>query len=167
MALIIEDGSAVAGANSYITAAEYLDWSDARFDPARATAPADDAAAEKLILRAMDYFESLSFIGSKASSAQPLQWPRQNAYIDGYLVSSSSIPNEVKTSLYELTYAQETGSGEMNAIGRKTKREKVDVIEVEYADNSSSAVVNVAVSATLRKLLASGSGYGGFTVSRV
>ncbi|MFW0776261.1 MAG: DnaT-like ssDNA-binding protein, partial [Rickettsiales bacterium] len=35
MALVIEDGSIVSGANSYITVAEYSTWADARFGASR------------------------------------------------------------------------------------------------------------------------------------
>jgi len=158
MTLIIEDGSIVANANSYITAAEYSAWSDARFGASRSTEPVDDDAIEALIFRAMDYFEAQEFQGSKVRSTQSLQWPRYGVSIDGYSASSASIPSEVKASIYELAYAQELGNGELNTIDRKTKREKVDVIEVEYADNASSAVINVSVPNAMKKLLAYGGG---------
>lgn len=158
MTLIIEDGSIVSGANSYITIDEYAAWADARFGADRDAAPACDADVEALVFRAMDYFEAQSFQGVKVSSTQSLQWPRYGVSIDDYAVDSDSIPNEVKQSIYELAYAQELGSGELNTIERKTKREKVDVIEVEYADNASSTVINVSVPNAMKKLLSYGGG---------
>ena len=164
MALIIEDGSIVPNANSYITVAEYNAWADTRFGAGRSRAPADDTEAEMLILRAMDYFDGQNFIGEKTDCDQPLQWPRAWVMIDDCDVGANEIPKEVKNSLYELSYAEEQGNSELSSIDRKVKREKVSSIEVEYADNSSSAVINRAVPNAMRKLLEYG---GGFMVRRV
>jgi len=164
MTLVIEDGSIVPGANSYITVAEYSAWADARFGVSRSTASSCDEDAERLILRAMDYFEAQEFIGYKKQSDQPLQWPRNDVYIDSYYVSNSTIPNEVKISIYELAYAEEQGNGELTAVDRKVKREKVASIEVEYADGSSSTVTNRAVPNAMKKLLEAG---GGMRVVRI
>jgi len=158
MTLTVEDGSQVTGADSYITEAEYQAWADARFGAARSTAPADDAAAEVLILRAMDYFEELDFIGNKYTEAQPLQWPRADVVIDKFGVDADEIPSQVKRALYELTYVEELGDGELNQISRKTKREKVDEIEVEYADSSASRKTSPAVRRALKKLVRSSFG---------
>ena len=162
MALIIEDGTIVANADSYITVAEYNAWADARFG-ARSTAPNCDEDTEALILRAMDYFETLAFVGFKSISTQALQWPRDSVYIDNYYVTPNEIPKEVKTALYELSYAEEAGTGELNEIERKVTSEKVGSIAVTY-DKSSSRGINVAPSLSMRKLLRSGG--SGFVVSR-
>lgn len=153
MTLIIEDGSVVTGADSYITEAEYQTWADARFGASRSTAPADDAAAEVLILRAMDYFEELNFLGMKYSEDQELQWPRTDVCIDRFSISSNEIPSQVKRALYELTYVEETGEGELNTIERKTSREKIGELEVEYATGSSSRTFSPAVTRAIRKLI--------------
>lgn len=158
MALIIEDGTIVANADSYITVIEYNAWADARFGATRTTRPADDTEAEALIYRAMDYFEAQSFQGYTSIETQPLQWPRVGVYIDGYYVESTAIPKEVKTSLYELAYSEEQGNSDLAPVGQKVKREKADVVEIEYADGSSSTTYNRAVSSAMKKLLASGGG---------
>jgi hypothetical protein len=167
MTLVIEDGTNVSGANSYITEAEYTTWANARFTPSRSTLPASSAAYEAIILRAMDYFETLGFKGLKTFESQPLQWPRSNVFIDNYAVENDEIPKEVKTALYELAYAEEIGDGELNQIERKTERERVDVIEVTYASGGASRTLNPAVSRTLRKLLSATGGSGSsFMVTR-
>lgn len=167
MALTIEDGSIVTGANSYITVAEYNAWADARFGSGRSTAPADDTATEQLILRAMDYFETQSFKGAIVQEDQPLQFPRYGLVIDGYVKDSDEIPKEVKTSIYELAYANELSIGQLNTEERTVKREKIDGIEVEYADNSSSSDYSPAISMTMRKLLSNGGGMTSFRTFRV
>jgi len=157
MALIIEDGTQVAGSNSYITIAEYTTWADARFSSSRSTAPTDDEDIEALILRATDWFETNKFIGRKVNSTQSMQWPRVDAYIDGYSVGSAVIPDEVKAAIYELSYAEESGNGQLATVERETKREKVGELEVEYSDTASSRDLNVAVSRAIKKLLGCGS----------
>lgn len=168
MALVIEDGSIVTGADSYITVAEYTAWADARFGDSRSTLPADTAAYEAIILRAMDYFEGLDFQGVLVNRDQPLQWPRSDAYIDGYDVPSDEIPDEVKKALYEITYTEETGVGELNAVDRKVESEKVGPIAVTYSSSSASRTISPALSRSLRKLTSGTSGLGGstFMVSR-
>lgn len=156
MTLIIEDGTIVDNANSYVTVQEYLDWADARFGSGRSTAPGCDEDTEGYIFRAMDYFEAQFFCGRKVQSTQSLQWPRTHVFIDGFSVSSSSIPMEVKSSIYELAYAEEIDNSELSVVDRKVTREKVASIEVEYAANSSSTPTNRAVPTAMRKLLQPG-----------
>ena len=69
MALVVEDGSVVSGANSYITLADYRAWANAR----GISASDSDTVLERYVLRAMDYFEQLVFIGNKANENQLLQ----------------------------------------------------------------------------------------------
>ena len=166
MPLIIEDGSIVEGANSYVTGVEYLDWSDARFGNNRTARPSQSSDADRLVLRATDYFETLHFIGEKVSSAQSLQWPRTGAVIDGFEYPSNQIPPEVKSSIFELAYAHETGIGLMQERERKVKKEKADVVEVEYFESSAAQAYSRAVSVTLQKLLANAYGINNFAVCR-
>ncbi|MFW0776300.1 MAG: DnaT-like ssDNA-binding protein [Rickettsiales bacterium] len=163
MALVIEDGSIVSGANSYITVAEYSTWADARFGASRSTLPADTAAYEAIILRAMDYFEGLDFQGVLVTRGQELQWPRSGVTIDGYDQETDSIPNEVKKALYEITYTEETGVGALNPIDRKVESEKIGPIAVTYASGSSSRTISPALSRSLRKLTSGASSLGGST----
>lgn len=152
--LIVEDGSIVTGANSYISESEYSAWANARFGDSRETLPANDAAIEALVLRAMDYFEQLNFIGRKQTQDQPLQWPRSFVVIDGYGIQPDTIPDEVKNAIYELTYAEEKGEGELNTIDRKAESEKVGPIAVTYSTSSASREINPSVGRALRKILA-------------
>jgi hypothetical protein len=80
MAIVVEDGSVVTGANSYITLAE-----------ARAygvlygvTISAVDATAEVLSHKAVRYLEARrnQYQGTKVSVDQPLQWPRYDVVVD-------------------------------------------------------------------------------------
>lgn len=154
MALIIENGSIVTGANSYVTVAEFEAYATAR----GVTLTAD---SEQLLIKSMDYLEGLDFIGTKQTEDQPLQFPRDDVYIDGYWLIPTTIPNELKNGQYTTALSIDAGNDPLTAIERATKKEKLDVMEVEYKDNSSSRPITVAISTALRKLLKSGAGGAG------
>ena len=158
MALVIENGSVVANANSYVTLAEYREWANAR----GITASDSDAVLERHILRAMDYFEQLFFIGNKANENQPLQWPRTEALIDGYYADATEIPTQVKRALYEAIKVEVDGYSSWNTQDRRTIREKIGDIEIEYADNSENRTITPALTSALSKLV-----MGATSVSRV
>ena len=149
MALVVEDGSVVENANSYVTLAEFKAWADDR----AISYNADDAVVEGQILRAMDYMERLYFIGNKANENQPLQWPRTEALIDGYYSDATEIPKEVKIALYEATVVEASGNSELENQSRKTLRERVGDIEVQYAENSANRVITPALQYALNRIV--------------
>ena len=93
MTLIVETGSIVSGANTYVDLADVRAFASAR----GITVSTDDTTLEQQIIKAMDYVESKRnlFQGYKVDSTQPLQFPRYNVYIDGYLNDYASIPNDL------------------------------------------------------------------------
>lgn len=149
MALVQEDGSVVTGANTYVTLAEYKAWADDR-----GITYGTDAAVTQQIYRAMDYIESLRFIGDKANENQPLQWPRLGAVVDGYEVDGTEIPSQLKLAVYEAIKAEADGNSELAALDRRTISESVGDISVTYASNSSSRKTTPALTFALRKLIA-------------
>lgn len=148
MALVVEDGSVVAGANTYITLAEFKAWADDR-----GISYGTDDAVNKQIYRAMDYFERLQFIGNKANENQPLQWPRTEALIDGYYADATEIPPQVKIAVYEAVVVEAAGDSELETQDRRTIREKVGDIEVQYAENSSNRKITPALQYALNKIV--------------
>lgn len=148
MALVVEDGSVVAGANTYVTLAEFKAWADDR----GITYGTDDAVTQS-IYRAMDYLERLQFIGNKANENQPLQWPRTEALIDGYYADATEIPTPVKLALYEAIVVEAAGNSELEVQDRKTIREKIGDIEVQYADNSENRKITPALQYALNKIV--------------
>ena len=149
MTLIIEDGSVVANANSYITVAQFKDWADSR-----GITYGTDQEVEQGILRAMDWFERQFFIGNKANENQPLQWPRTEALIDGYYADATEIPKEVVTALYEATKVELDGNSELNNEDRRTIREQVGDISVEYAENSNNRITTPALTFAMNRIVA-------------
>lgn len=72
MALIIEDGTIVAGADSFATAAELVTYAT-NFG---VTIPATQAAQEVLLRRAALQMAAMSWKGDFVEVDQPLSWPR-------------------------------------------------------------------------------------------
>ncbi len=149
MALIIEDGSIVTNANSYITVQEFLDWMIARGYPCEHA----ESHVEEHILKAMDYIESLNFMGIKYTKEQPLQFPRDRLFIDGYSVEANEIPKELKEALYNATKADHDGDLATQPVERQTVKEKIGDIEVEYKSTSSMRRQTPGLSNALRKLV--------------
>jgi hypothetical protein len=88
--IVVEDGSIVASANSYVSAADLSTYATDRGITINGTAAV-------LLIQAMDYLEQQDFQGYKYTDDQALQWPRGDVYIDGYYVSVSTIHNHLST----------------------------------------------------------------------
>jgi hypothetical protein len=148
MALVVEDGTLVSGADSYVTLAEFKAWADKR-----GVTYGTDSAVTQQIYRAMDYIESLNFIGEKSDENQALQWPRDQVVIDGYYIDSDEMPNELKVAVYESIKAELDGDSRMTASDRRTISEKVGDLQVTYANNADVKRSIPAVTRALRKLI--------------
>lgn len=185
--LIVEDGSGVPGANTYVSAQQFVDYCTAR------GFTMDTNTAVQYIVLAMDYIEQVDFIGMKTNQNQSLQWPRQAAFlftsyygygggltnfgyygygfypgqifIDGYPVATNVIPNLLQLAEMECALQVFKGNDPNQDIQRKTLMEKVGSVEVQYSPNSSSYTIPQKINKFLRKLLKNG-GAGNFGVSR-
>lgn len=157
--IIVEDGSQVAGANSYITESELVTYAADR----GVTLSGDTSV---LLIKAMDYIEGLSYKGIKTLYDQPLKWPRAYVQIDSWnVLENNEIPVQLKNGLAAVAIAIDQGSGPLQVQERSTLREKVDVLEVEYAVGSSSQSIDPNITNALKDLLANG-GSSGFPVRR-
>lgn len=129
--LIIETGSIVAGADSFATVAEFATYA-ANYGR---TVPTDTEEVESLLRRAALQMDALAWKGCAVSSYQPLSWPRYGVMIDGWAVSSSEIPEKVKSGQMALAaeiYADDSAPAELKS--GPIVREKVGPLETEYGD---------------------------------
>lgn len=100
MALIIEDGSIVANANSYVTVAEFRSHlTTYGTDDSAYT----DAQIEVFLIKAMDKIAEYRsrFLGERTSSDQVLDWPRRGVvgvYLPGEIMATDHIPDALKTA---------------------------------------------------------------------
>lgn len=155
MTLIIEDGTNVAGANSYATLTEIRAFAALR----GVTLSAVDATLEILAIKAMDYLESLrgDYQGIKVYEDQALQFPRSDVYVDGFILASTTIPVLLKNAQCQLCIELHNGVDILpTSTGGSIKREKVDVIEIEYQPSVSTIQKMRAFNALIEPLLKSG-----------
>lgn len=156
MALIIEDGSGVPGANSYNSVTEIRTYASAR----GIMLPTADEDVEVLAVQATDYLETFrnDYQGKKTEVTQDLQFPRTGVVIEDYDVPSNEI-----LKLLKQAHAQAASEAyEQDLLPNKAqvaKKEKVDVIEVEYQESSTSIVGFPKVDALLEPLFKSSSGW--------
>ncbi len=146
MALVVEDGTGLANAESYASVAFATQYHSDRGNAAWA-ALANDTIREQLLRKATAYMEQeyrLRWASFRRTSSQALSWPRAWVQMPdapyGYgswaaYVPNNIVPTEVQQACCEL--ALEAISGDLNpALERSTSREKVGEIEVTYDTNS-------------------------------
>ena len=109
MSLIVEDGSRVAGANTYASVATIDAYHS---DRGNTTWTGEDATKEAAILRAMTYIDGLCWRGIKATQSQTLEWPR--GYMEdrnGYSINSDVVPTVVVQALCEAALRELVDAG--------------------------------------------------------
>lgn len=160
MAIIVEDGSIVPGANSYV------DLLNSRTLLSSLGQDLDgvDAVAEQQILNAARYIESFRerFQGCKTTEVQPMQWPRSVVIIDGFWIDAYSIPQDLIDA--QVFAAYEISQGQVlqpSLSGQSVSSEEVvGAIKTSYFNTGAidGLSVNVRVDDSLRPLLKSNGG---------
>ena len=142
MALIVEDGTGLADADSYISLVDARAWG-VKFGY---TLPIDDEEANVSLRRGaldVDLFED-SFAGQRLNDTQSLAWVRINAYkCSGYNqipIDSDVVPNEAKYA--QVIYANArflgiTVRANDDGLGVASK-EVVGAVKVAYFDNGKT-----------------------------
>jgi hypothetical protein len=154
MALSVEDGTIIAGAESYVSAADATTYHAAR---GNAAWTGTDAIKEAALLKAAAYLDGHYCNRFKGSKYQPLeqamQWPRVGVFIDGHLLDAYTIPQRLKDAQCELALIA-LSADLAPSVSAGIKREKVDVLETEYfAGAPVGTTVYTAVNNLLSDLL--------------
>lgn len=157
MALVIEDGSGLSNADSYLSAADARTYASNK----GVTLDADDAVVEPQIRKAMAFLEGRysRYQGEKATDDQALQWPRSWVWRYGYALDANTIPQELKDALAELVILIHGGLDIQPTIttGGRKDRVKVGPIDVSYdSDSQPRQPVFPTVEQLLRPLERSG-----------
>lgn len=152
--LTVETGSNVTGANSFIS----LDDADTYFEDRGDTtwSATGDDAKEQALVRAVDYLDSLNWKGYRTNETQPLCWPRSGVKDrDGYSIDIDDIPQVVKDAQCEAAKRElTTGTLQPDIVaGGQPIRERVDVVEVEYAKGATPRKQFTKVSEKLKGLV--------------
>lgn len=151
--LIVEDGSIVEDANSYITYDYAENYHTLRGNSA--WADGDTLAKQQAIIRATQSIDALYkayWLEDKLSDAQELEFPRGEENEEGV------IPKNLKKAVAEAALRElEAPNGLAPDLDRggKIKKVKADVVEVEYMDGASAMTVYTMLDGLLADLISS------------
>jgi len=162
MALVVEDGSIVANANSYVTRSDFIAWS-----LRRGYTVADDVLADNKLVIAFDFINGIesSLAGLLSVREQTGAYPRTDLVLQTYSWLSTEIPTQAKDYQMSLALDQVNGIDIFNppqSDSVAVRRSRVEgAVEEEYAVSDSSAFVYQSLSNRLRQILQrSRAGYG-------
>lgn len=158
MALVVETGACIPTANAFVSRAALIAWA-ADYYPD--TTVANDTDTDAAIMRASAWLSSFPQWDGELACGRGLQglaWPRSNVTdCNGDSIPDDEVPTEVQTATFIASLAELTTPGVLTPTitpGKQRKREKVDVIEVEYMTPSEQGVPGPAdPSETLRPVL--------------
>lgn len=147
MALTVENGTGIAGADAYADVASCSAYAVNFYGSSLAGSPADKEAA---IRRAFAYLSTLPWKGVRTHGRdQGGAWPRTGVTdSEGYAIADNVVPGEVIAAQHELARAEFQSPGILTPSATKAKAavsmEKVDVIQVEYdTDNLTGTIDDV------------------------
>jgi len=106
VAIVVEDGSIVTGANSYISRADYISWAAS----IGVTIASDTTADEELIKAAsfIDQHEP-NLQGTRTNRDNPMAFPRWGVFVNGWNWNSDEVPRQV--ILAQQAYALDIHNG--------------------------------------------------------
>jgi hypothetical protein len=166
MAFVVETGAGLSNSNSYASIAAADDYVAER-GIANWTALSSSVKQQALI-KATDYLEATyrdAWKGDRVTQTQALSWPRISVYVDRFLLDANIVPTPVVKACIEMAVRSAAGEVLIVDQGQRVKREKVDVIEIEYQDFSDPAQRYPFVNRMLTPYIKSGSDGGFASVS--
>ena len=150
MALVVEDGTGLSTAESYISVVDASTYHTARGNATWA-ALASDTVREQALRKATDYMGAvygLRWSGDRVLAAQALDWPRYNVAVHGFSVDSDVVPTAVANACAELAL-RAAADDLLPDIGAQVKSETVGPISVVYADGARQSDVFRQIEAML------------------
>lgn len=139
MALTIENGTIVDGADSYVTRANFITYA-----ANRGVIIDESEDTDELLRKAFDYIDSLEprLKGYRQNYSYANAYPRKSLIIDGYTWDSDEIPRQVLYAQYELALDLNAGIDIYNrqsSGSAPVKRVRIEgVVEKEYAVDDGS-----------------------------
>lgn len=131
--LIIEDGTGLPDAQSYVDATTLSAYAASRGE----TLPATPEEQEALLLRAMDYLETLRYEGVRANESQALEWPRRGVMLFEWYVDSDKIPTRLQQAQMQLAIDAQTADlmshVKASATGAVLEQRVEGAVAVKYA----------------------------------
>ena len=148
MTLVVEDGTGLSNANSFIS----LAYANTYFtDKAISAWTGSDKAKEAALIRATAYL-TIAYIwkGSKINGrSQALAFPRSGVYdLEGYEVAENAVPSEIQKAAAELALLELITPSTLNPavkLSERVSREQIGQISVEYVNSNISASADITV----------------------
>lgn len=154
-ALVVEDGTGLPNADSYISTSDADTYHGNRGNAAWAAMAAP--AKESALRQATDFMSTLRWSGVRATSTQALDWPRAGTELNGFTIAANVVPEAARRACAELALRASAGSLSPDAEP-VVLEETVGPLTTKYAAPSASgAGMFPAVVAMLSGLLASSS----------
>lgn len=140
MAIVVDNTPGGASANSFCSEAEVVAYAQTRVNVVGFQGPALTELEKAAVCDATRELSMRNWDGQRSTTIQVLSWPRWNVLNPdsptNFLYDPTVIPQRVKDATCELAFETiKAGSTDIAALDPKIGiiREKVDVIETEYA----------------------------------
>ena len=147
--LIVQNNEGLANANTYVSESELQDYA-----ALRGISLVSEPSV--LLTKAMDYLSLKQFKGEPMNSLQSTALPRKGI----------GVPQAIKQAQLMLAVAADNRELVAPTASDKVKRERVDVVEVEYFEAESSGLIEFpAIDSLLAPYLdGASSGFSGFNI---
>jgi hypothetical protein len=140
--IVVEDGTNVTGANSYISLADAKTYFNNRGDQTfDALTPDKMGACLVRGASAMDYWLNGRWRGRRANQIQALDWPRIGMIdSDGYCVPKNTIPQKLKNAQCEIAKIESSTPFIQTQVSNQNtlKLQAIGPIKSEFMDTSPS-----------------------------
>lgn len=144
MALVVNNDPLDPSANSYVSLAEMVTYlTDRVVNDAYRIAwdrLSDDQRARFLVNSTRFLDSAVAWIGERYYRDQKLDWPRLNAYYDGFLLHTTEFPDRVKEATCEMAMWQMENQG-IVSIGQNQQFDKIKVgpIEIDFSEQTGGS----------------------------
>jgi hypothetical protein len=160
----VEDGTGLAGANSYASLDEADDYLTANIHVYTKWAALTDENKESLLAFASRVLDQrTSWLGEKAVAASALRWPRTGCSDrDGNDIASTVVPSAVKSATIELAAAFIDADRTVERGSDGLKELQVDVVKFVFDENFRLAAIPANIGYILTGIGYVSSGERGF-----
>lgn len=136
MALVLEDGTGLEDADSFVSLAEVRAFASSR----GVTLSEDDATVETLIILAHDYILAREgqLQGIRLKESQALPYPRRGVCLYGRYLADGVIPRTLKSAIAQLVIESLTISILPARTDSRVVRETVGPITTVYSDGKTT-----------------------------
>lgn len=141
--LIVENGAGIANANAYgavgQVAVDVLAFARLFASNRGVSLSLDDNVVSTQLINAVDYLESMNYVGSPVLYTQALSWPRQNVLFDPSTpFPTNQVPVQVLNAQYQLVIEQANGIVLNPSVDRSAGgfiiEQRVDVLTTRYSE---------------------------------